>query len=149
MNENEIAVAAQRLGIALSKIAVEDELGIEAAFKAAAARRPDALLFPGAPFFTVRHDQIVALAARYRLPALYPWREYVTAGGLISYGSNIARIWRGAGGYVAKILRGATPGELPVQQPTTFELAINVKTAAALGISIPPALFARADEVIE
>jgi putative ABC transport system substrate-binding protein len=145
----DIVPSARALGMTLSAMTAENDAEIEAAFKAATDERADALLITGAPFFTVRHDRIVALAARYHLPAIYPWREYAAAGGLIAYASSLTAVWRGAGQYVGKILSGATPGELPVQQPTTFELVINLKTAAALGLTIPPTLLARADEVIE
>ena len=122
---------------------------IEETFTAARTEHADALLVSAAPFFTVRHDKIVALAARHRLPAIYPWREYAAAGGLISYASSLTAVWRSAGLYVGKILSGVPVRDLPVQQPTTFELVINLSAAKAIGLTIPPTLFARADEVIE
>ena len=142
----EEATRAKGLQLRILRAATESE--IDAAFASLAELRARALLV-GAPTFLGQREQIVALAARYGVPAIYDWREYVAAGGLISYGTNLADTYRIIGTYVGKILKGAKPADLPVQQPTKFELVINLKTAKALGLAIPPSILARADEVIE
>jgi putative ABC transport system substrate-binding protein len=111
--------------------------------------RANALVIQADPFFISRVDQLVKLTAEHALPAIAEWRGFPTGGGLLSYGTSLTAVYHQIGVYVGKILSGATPGELPMQQPTKFELVVSLKTAKALGLTVPAAILARADEVIE
>ena len=144
-----VQAGAQLLGLQLAMFNASTPSDIDAAFTAIAAQKLDALLVGTDPFFLNSRAEIVARAANLRIPAIYPFRDYVTEGGLISYGTNIAKSYRQAGIYAGRILKGAKPADLPVMQPTTFELVINLKTAKALRFNIPPTLQARSDELIE
>ena len=145
----EAEVAARALGVRPQFVAAPGPVDIERAFSDMSRARASALtVLTSAMLFTERR-RLVALAAKNRLPTVYPWREAVDAGGLMAYGPDLADLLRRVATYVDKILKGTKPGDLPVQQPTKFELVINLKTAKALGLTIPPSLLARADQVIE
>jgi len=146
---NEIADAAGTLGMQLQLVEVREPNELDHAFSTMARERAEALFqFPSAMLFSERR-RIVELAAMHRLPSMFNGREFVQLGGLIAYGVSLSDLSRRSATYVDKILKGAKPADLPVEQPTKFELVVNVKTAKALGIDIPPTLLARADEVID
>jgi putative ABC transport system substrate-binding protein len=147
IGDTQEAAWAKGLELAILKASTESE--IDAAFAALVQLHADALLVAADPFFGNRLDQLVALAARHAVPVIYWLREFAAAGGLISYGTSVTGVYRQAGIYAGKILNGAKPSDLPVQQPTAFELVVNLKAANVLGLTVPPSILARADEVIE
>jgi putative ABC transport system substrate-binding protein len=144
----EAKTAANALGQPVEVLQAGTEQEIEAAFASLPERHVGGVTLADAVFYNLRQP-IVALAARYAIPAIYESREFVDAGGLASYGTNMKDSWRQLGLYTGKVLDGAKPADLPVMQPTNFELIVNLKTAAALGLTVPPSILARADEVIE
>jgi len=141
--------AARLLRLELQPFRAKNERELQEAFDTVAERALGAMLVGADPYFGGNVNQIVRLAADHRIPTVYYRREFADAGGLMSYGSSTSEAWRQVGVYIARILKGAKPGDLPVMQSTKFELVINLKTAKALGLEIPPQLLARADEVIE
>jgi len=140
---------ARALGVRLLIVDASKPVDIDRAFASLVAEQAGALLVGPDTFFQTQRERIVTLAARYRVPTSYPWRDDVSAGGLFSYGADFPDVFRRAGTYVGRILKGEKAGDLPVQQPTKFKLAVNLKTAKVLGLSVPPLVLARADEVIE
>jgi len=143
------AMALQFLGVTLEFVEVEEPEDLARAFVTARASRPNAMIVGPDPLFFNQRDQILAFARTARLPAIYPFRNFVDAGGLISYSLSSLEVSRVVARYVDKILKGAKPADLPVEQPTTFELVVNMKTAKALGLTVPPSVLLRADQVIE
>jgi putative tryptophan/tyrosine transport system substrate-binding protein len=141
--------AARALGQQVSILSASTERDIDVAFATVTKSGVRALLVGSDPFFNSERDQVVALAARHAIPAIFEGREFATAGGLASYGANLADVYRQAGIYAGRILRGEKPGDLPVLQPPKFEFVINLKTAKALGLDVPPGLSSSADEIIE
>jgi putative ABC transport system substrate-binding protein len=144
-----VEAVAPRLGVQIFSAVVRDALEIEQAIDAIARKPNGGLLVQPTSLTTVHHERIISLAGRHRLPAVYPLRLFATSGGLMAYGADNIDQYRRAAAYVDRILKGEKPGDLPVQQPTKFELVINLRTAKAIGLEIPPLLLARADEVIE
>jgi putative tryptophan/tyrosine transport system substrate-binding protein len=144
----EIPRTARKLGVALPVVEASTAEELDIAFASAAAQHADAIMVFADPLMNFQAPRVVALAAKHRLPASYLFRRFAN-GGLIVYGPDLAGLFQRAGGYVDKILKGAKPSDLPVEQPTKFELVINMKTAKALGLTVPPSLLVRADEVIE
>jgi len=141
--------AARTMHLELLVLSATTASEIDAAFAGLMQRNVDGLLMGNDQFFQVRQDQVIALAERYRLPTIYEWSEFVRAGGLAAYSTDRVEIFRQMGIYVSRILNGARPADLPIMQPTKFELVINVKTAGSLGLKLPDGLQQLADEVIE
>src|SRR5438874_382087 len=145
----EVQQAARAKGVQLHVLKASSESEIDTAFASLVQLQVGALIVGADPFLTSRREQFVALASRHAVPSIYAWREFAASGGLISYGASLTSALRLVGTYAGKVLKGAKPADLPVQQPTTFELVINLKTAEALGLTVPHSMLMRADEVIE
>jgi putative tryptophan/tyrosine transport system substrate-binding protein len=142
--------AAGRIkGVQLQILNISTDGDLETGFASLVQQHVGAVIIGTDAFFNLRREQLAALAARHAIPAMYYWREFAVAGGLISYGASLTGVFRQAGTYVGRVLGGAKPADMPVQQPTKFELVVNMKTAQALGLTVPQTLLARADEVIE
>jgi len=145
----EMEAAGRVMGMQIWRLAAGSEREIDAAFATIHERNVDAFVVGVDGFFITRRQQFAALSSRYAIPGIYPFSDFVRAGGLVSYGANISEDYRQAGIYAGRVLKGANPSDLPVMQPSVFELVINVKTAKAIGLTLPPTLLSRADEVIE
>jgi putative ABC transport system substrate-binding protein len=145
----DVQEAARTNGLQLHVLKARSESEIDTAFASLVQLHAGALVVGADPFLSGRREQLVALASRRAVPSIYAWREFAALGGLISYGPSLTSAFRLVGAYVGKVLKGAKPADLPVQQPTTFELVINLKTAKALGLTVPRSMLVRADEVIE
>jgi len=145
----EVREAARAKGLALHVVKATTEDEIDAAFATLVQLHAGALAVSSDAFFNSRREQLLALAARHAVPAIYEWRDFAAAGGLITYGPSLAAVFRRLGVYAGKLLNGAKPADLPVEQPTTFKLVVNLKTAEALGLTVPPSILSRADAVIE
>ena len=149
LQRQDTQAAATAIGQQLRIFNASSDSDFDKAFAAIVEQRVDALLVANDAIFTNQRERIVALAARHAVPTIYAFRQFAESGGLISYSTNLTEVYRQIGVYVGRILKGAKPADLPVVQPTKFEMVINLKTAKALGLDIPPTLLARADEVIE
>jgi len=140
---------AQVVGLDFAAVDIDAAGGLENALEGLRSAHPDGVLVPGVPVFLLYCEPIIAFMAANRIPAVYPWPEFAEAGGLAVYSTNFDDLFRQAAGYMDRILKGTSPGDLPVQQATTFQLVINLKTAETLGLTVPPSILARATEVIE
>jgi putative ABC transport system substrate-binding protein len=149
VDRQEAAVAAQNIGIQMHVLEATADPDLDRVFTVMGERRVGGLVVGADPFYNTRRSKVVALSAQHRIPTMFPFREFPVVGGLMSYGTNLGFAYHTSALYVARILKGDKPAELPVQQPTKFEFVINLKTAKALGLDIPATLLARADEVIE
>jgi putative tryptophan/tyrosine transport system substrate-binding protein len=145
----DVRAAARSVGLEIHVLPASTEGDLDAVFESLSQLRVGALVIGADPFFNSRSERLAALALRYAVPAIYQYRPFAAAGGLMSYGGNIAESYRQVGVYVGRILKGESPADLPVQQFTKIELIINLKTAKALGLTVPVTLLGRADEVIE
>jgi putative ABC transport system substrate-binding protein len=146
---SDVKAGGRSLGFRIEVFNASTESEIDTAFAALSARRLGALLMANHPLFTTQRERVIALAARYAVPTMYVQREFASAGGLITYGTDLSEVYRLTGGYAGRILKGEKPADLPVLLPTKFEMIINLKTAKALGLEVPDRLLALADEVIE
>ena len=149
VDRQEATIAARTFGVAMHVLDAATDSDLDRAFAAMAERRVGALAVGAEPFFNTRRSKIVGLAAQHRILTMFPFRKFAVAGGLMSYGTTLAFAYHASALYAARILKGDKPAELPVQQPTKFEFVLNLKTAQALGLEVPPMLLVRADEVIE
>ena len=145
----DVPEAARTKGLQLHVLKARSESEIDTAFASRVQLHADALVVAADPFLKSRREQLVALASRHAVPSIYAWREFAASGGLISYGPSLTTAFRLVGHYAGKVLKGAKPADLPVQQPMTFELVLNLKTAKALGLTVPPSILVRVDEVIQ
>jgi putative ABC transport system substrate-binding protein len=145
----DVEAAARATGLQIGFVKVSTSRDIDASFASFARERPDGLLIGSGPYFYARRVQLALLAAKYGIPTMYTQRQYVEAGGLLSYGASVSGAWRQVGLYVGRILKGAKPTDLPVVQPSKFELVINTDAARILDLTVPPSLLSLADEVIE